>query len=241
MDYINSEPEFYRFLTYNEKITKATRTNYISWLRFLSQIHKIDESLSEEEIDRIISIEEQRKDQRNFYTKDKDLSNFKSSLRKYLKFLNEGFYESHKKIDKEEISKVERDSSISSTEKENIVLSRIGQGKFREKLIKYWQGDSIMNLEKPFLLIASHIKPWRVSNNIERLDYFNGLLLLPNFDKLFDKGYITFDNKGKIIISKFLDKEDRAIFNINTQIGLRHLSSKHFEYLGYHRENCFID
>lgn len=240
MDYLNSEPEFYKFLTFNEKITKNTRTNYISWLRFLSQNHIIDKNLSKEKIDSIISIEERRKDERNFYTKDKDLSNFKSSLRKYLKFLNENFYEHQQKLIIDEEFKIKNALNIKITEKENIVLSRVGQGNFRENLIKYWGGCSISNFEKTPLLIASHIKPWKESNNNERLDFFNGLLLLPNFDKLFDRGYINFDVSGKIIISKFLNENDRNILNINHNIKLRNLEKKHIEYLEYHREFCFI-
>lgn len=240
MDYLNSEPEFFKFLTFNEKITKNTRTNYISWLRFLSQNHTIDNNLSIEKIDDIISIEEKRKKGRNFYTKDKDLSNFKSSLRKYLKFLNEDFYKTQKQLVLDEELKIKANTNIEVTEKENIVLSRVGQGKFRENLIKYWQGCSITNFEKTPLLIASHIKPWKESDNNERLDYFNGLLLLPNFDKLFDRGYINFDATGKIIISKFLNENDINILNLDSQIRLRSLAKSHIDYLDYHREFCFI-
>lgn len=240
MDYLNSEPEFYKFLTFNEKITKNTRTNYISWLRFLSQNHTIDKNLSIEKIDDIISIEEKRKNDRNFYIKDKDLSNFKSSLRKYLKFLNDNFYETQNQLILDEELKIKANVKIEVTEKENIVLSRVGQGKFRENLIKYWQGCSITNFEKTPLLIASHIKPWKESDNNERLDFFNGLLLLPNFDKLFDKGYINFNASGKIVISKFLNENDKQILNLNSQIRLRNLEKSHIDYLEYHREFCFI-
>jgi 5-methylcytosine-specific restriction protein A len=54
------------------------------------------------------------------------------------------------------------------------------------------------------LLKASHIKPWRDSDNAERLDIYNGLLLIPNLDSAFDKGYISFDDGGKIIISDMI-------------------------------------
>ena len=51
------------------------------------------------------------------------------------------------------------------------------------------------------MLLASHIKPWRDSNHQERLDKFNGLLLLANLDKAFDLGFISFDDSGKVPIS----------------------------------------
>lgn len=241
MDYLNSEPEFYKFLTFDEKISKKVRTNYISWLRFLSQHHKIDVELNFDKIDTIISIEEKRKNERNFYTKDKDLSNFKSSLRKYLKYLKEDYLTKTAELIKKEELEIDNNSKITTTEKESIILSRVGQGNFRKDLIKYWNGCSISNFEKTGLLIASHIKPWKESSNTERLDSYNGLLLLPNYDKLFDRGYINFDSKGNIKISKFLNDINRNILKIDTKIKLRNIEKEHIKYLEYHKEFCFIN
>lgn len=86
-------------------------------------------------------------------------------------------------------------SAIEQTTKEQIIESRIGQGEFRKKLINKWNKKcSISNCELLEILIASHIKPWKFSNNLERLDENNGLLLSPTYDKLFDKGFISFNN-----------------------------------------------
>ena len=51
------------------------------------------------------------------------------------------------------------------------------------------------------MLVASHIKPWSSSSNVERLDPFNGLILTPNLDRAFDRGFITFDEDGAILVS----------------------------------------
>jgi hypothetical protein len=241
MDYLSSEPEFYKFLTFDEKISKKVRTNYISWLRFLSQNHKINDELNFDKIDNIISIEEKRKNERNFYTKDKDLSNFKSSLRKYSKYLNNDYSAKIEISIKKEEVEIKNNDKITVTEKESLILSRIGQGNFRNGLIKYWNTCSVTNFDKTGLLIASHIKPWKESNNIERLDPFNGLLLLPNYDKLFDRGYINFDSNGQIRISKFINSVDKNILNINSEIKLRNLEKEHIKYLEYHKEFCFIN
>lgn len=241
MDYLSSEPEFYKFLTFDEKISKKVRTNYISWLRFLSQHHKINDELSFDKIDNIISIEEKRKNERNFYTKDKDLSNFKSSLRKYSKYLNNDYSAKIEISIKKEEVEIKNNDKITITEKESLILSRVGQGNFRNDLIRYWNTCSVTNFDKTGLLIASHIKPWKESNNIERLDTFNGLLLLPNYDKLFDRGYINFDSNGKIRISKFINSVDKKILNINSEIKLRNLEKEHIKYLEYHKEFCFIN
>ena len=240
MDYISSEPEFFKFLSETENITKKTRTNYISWLRFLSQYHLVDDKISEFTILKIIEKEVSAKNKRNFYTKDKDISNFKSALNKYLKYVKGDFgtkiyFEIENKLDE-----IKNDKKISITEKQNLILSRIGQGKFRNQLIDYWAACSISNFGNTNLLVASHIKPWRESNNFERLDVFNGLLLLPNYDKLFDKGYISFDNKGKITISKYLNEKELKILNVNPETKLINIENKHNEYLQYHNENCFI-
>ncbi len=99
-----------------------------------------------------------------------------------------------------ESKKVELEE-LTETERKTVILSRVGQGAFREGLIKYWGGCSVTNCRFIPLLRASHIKPWRDSSNKERLDVFNGFLLTPHLDAAFDSGYITFDSSGKIIIS----------------------------------------
>ena len=85
-------------------------------------------------------------------------------------------------------------------------------------------------------LIASHIKPWSASSDIERLDPNNGFLLLANIDKAFDLGYISFTDKGKIIISEHLDDYD--VLGITKSMGVT-LNKQHQGYLAYHREITF--
>jgi hypothetical protein len=50
-------------------------------------------------------------------------------------------------------------------------------------------------------LRASHCKPWRDSDDSERLDGENGLLLTPSIDHLFDRGFISFENNGRLLVS----------------------------------------
>ncbi len=145
-----------------------------------------------------------------------------------IKHLNDFLFEDIEEILGNEIS--------IDTEKEEMVKCRIGQGKFREQLIEYWKGCSVTNFKKTELLIASHIKAWRSSNNKERLDQFNGLLLIPNLDKLFDKGYISFDNNGKIIISNDLKNYELLGVNPNMKINIK---EEHKKYLEFHRSDVF--
>jgi len=145
---------------------------------------------------------------------------------------------------KEEITAIDEISAeesnlkeLSETERESIIKSRLGQGIFRQSLINYWHGCAVTDCTFPQLLKASHIKPWQDSNNIERLDKFNGLLLSPNLDTAFDNGYISFDNKGKIIISTALDIETAYSLRITPKLKIKQklLADAHQKYLDYHR------
>lgn len=124
------------------------------------------------------------------------------------------------------------------TEKERNVNTRIGQIKFRSALISKWGECSVTGCKTIGLLRASHIKPWIDSNDYERLDVYNGLLLIPNLDLLFDKGYISFDTEGRILISKKLDEKTMKIMNVHDGMYVS-LSYDHQRYMEYHREFIF--
>ena len=78
------------------------------------------------------------------------------------------------------------------TERKGLVISRVGQGYYRKKLLKRWGFKcAVTNSSIERILIASHILPWSKSNNAQRLDIGNGILLSPNLDALFDKHIIV--------------------------------------------------
>lgn len=101
---------------------------------------------------------------------------------------------------------------------ERVVKARKNQNKFREALFKRENKCKICGLAHKELLIASHIKPWSESTPEEKLNHFNGFLLCPNHDFLFDKHLITFEDNGQIIISKRLSEDDKQLLNINNDI-----------------------
>ncbi len=117
-----------------------------------------------------------------------------------------------------------------------MVNTRMGQGTFRKQLIEMWKGCSVTGYKNTQMLVASHIKPWREANNTERLDKYNGLLLLANLDKAFDLGFISFQNSGKLMISSQLEApevlglRDDMIFNVHRE---------HKKYLDHHRKILF--
>jgi putative restriction endonuclease len=131
--------------------------------------------------------------------------------------------------------------SLPATEKLALVQSRIGQGHFRDNLLVYWERRcAVTDLDLPRLLCASHIKPWRDSNNSERLDLYNGLLLGPAFDAAFDKGFITFGRDGVMQVSGKLSDIQLNGLGIVKGVSLRKLENPHLPYLGYHYENIFL-
>lgn len=138
----------------------------------------------------------------------------------------------------EQIKKIENNKELLNNEKTALVKIRLGQSNYRKKLIEYWEKSCVTNLEIQELLIASHIKPFSECNENEKYDLYNGLLLTPNYDKLFDKFLISFDNLGKILISSILGKSDLEKLGISKEdkLNSEKISENHLEYLKYHNE-----
>jgi len=130
---------------------------------------------------------------------------------------------------------------LPETERQSLVLSRVGQGVFRAQLISFWKGCAVTGANCIPLLKASHIKPWRNSNNKERLDLFNGLLLSPNLDSAFDTGLITFDSNGKIVLSNEISGAPAFQLHINAKLRInpKLFQIEHRLYLEYHRNEVF--
>jgi len=132
---------------------------------------------------------------------------------------------------------------LSATDKVQVIKARRGQGIFRANVQKYERFCRVTGIEAGFLLIASHIKPWRSCiNSSERLDGNNGLLLTPHIDRLFDKGYITFDDVGKLLISSKFDKTSIERLGLSEpKLDAIPFASDKKRYLDYHRSNVFLD
>lgn len=241
VNYFNEvESDFYRYLTGPGGVNRHSRTNYMAWLKFLSGAYSLSADLSDDDIAAIMESEESLRIGRDKYKTPRDMINFKSALRKYRSFLTSDFRHQQDETVLAAARTVERDMHIPATERNALVRARVGQGLFRERLIDFWHGCSISSFSHYDILMASHIKPWRVSDNQQRLDVYNGLLLLPNFDKLFDKGYISFADSGKIVFSRYFPHEDRVLLGINDSTRLLRVESAHKPYLRFHRDNCLM-
>lgn len=126
------------------------------------------------------------------------------------------------------------------TERQAMISSRIGQGEFRESVLSLWDYKCALTGSATISAIrASHIKPWKTSTSIERLDPLNGIPLLATFDALFDRGLITFDRMGKLIVSPRLSLSERLVLGLNTLVGVKNIPRQSQQYLKYHREEVF--
>ena len=129
---------------------------------------------------------------------------------------------------------------LGSTEREAIIQARLGQGHYRDNLLRKWNGQcSVTGFNKSELLRASHIKPWRCSSNGERLDVENGLLLTPNLDAAFDAGLITFKDDGLIDVSSRFWQNQWLGYGLLETMRVSNLTEKLRAYLCFHRKNVF--
>jgi len=126
------------------------------------------------------------------------------------------------------------------TERERLQAARIGQGDFRDALIVAWGGTCpVAGVDHLPLLRASHIKPWKASTNAERLDPFNGLLLCAHVDALFDRGLISFEDDGRMLVSSRVSTPNLQRLALAGTVTIMGLEARHAPYLHYHRERCF--
>lgn len=122
------------------------------------------------------------------------------------------------------------------TERQGLVTSRVGQGAYRKSIIHRWEYEcAVTGFDKPEILIASHIKPWRDSNNDERLDVNNGILLSPTYDALFDRHLISFENSGKIILSDEIEPEAYEKIGVTSKDTIKKFNADNHYFLDHHR------
>ena len=144
------------------------------------------------------------------------------------------------KLENEIENQIINDTNIDETEKDALIKSRRGQGKFKSNLKKIESACRLTGVDDNRFLIASHIKAWsECSTNAERLDGYNGLLLSPNADKLFDKGFVSFADDGSLLVSSQIDPMMLAKLGITVGINVGSFTSQQKQYLAYHRANTF--
>ena len=138
----------------------------------------------------------------------------------------------------EDIEEISSNKAIDVTTRRTLIEARIGQGKFRRDVMARWEGTcAFSGCMTEAILRASHIKPWRECSNAERLDPANGLLLTANLDALFDRGLISFQDDGCIMISSTLSQGEQALLHLGEGHLRGILDADMRNYLVHHRKS----
>jgi hypothetical protein len=124
-------------------------------------------------------------------------------------------------------------------EKIQLTKSRRGQGIFKANVRLIENSCRITGVSNIKHLRASHIKPWAASDNDEKLDGYNGLLLSPHVDHLFDRGFISFKETGVILVSKELNPKVLEQWSIQSGQNVGEFKANQGKYLEYHRDVVF--
>ena len=130
-------------------------------------------------------------------------------------------------------------TDIGVREKKTLVMSRRGQGLFRKRVAVVEPTCRVTGTTSSTHRIASHIKPWKVSTDEEKLDENNGLFLAPHIDHLFDGGFISFKDNGDLLISPKLSKKTLQEWSIPYPLNVGSFNKEQRIFLKHHRENCF--
>lgn len=130
------------------------------------------------------------------------------------------------------------------TEKDSLQKVRTAQATYRKKVLELWNNKcAVTSVDNTGWLIASHIKPWCESSTLEKIDPFNSLLLTPNYDKLFDRGIISFSPKtGHIILPETQSKEmwnNLSRMHIDDSVSLSFVPDGTTKYLEYHNNYVY--
>jgi putative restriction endonuclease len=138
---------------------------------------------------------------------------------------------------------VEGDTTVKETIREVIVRARRGQGLFKQRVMLIETRCRITGVDNPNHLLASHYKkPWRGSTNEERLNGENGLLLTPSIDHLFDRGFIGFEDSGRLIISPVAHKPSLQRMGVETDrlINVGRFTEGQRRFLEFHRDAVLL-
>ena len=137
---------------------------------------------------------------------------------------------------------IEDDTTLPSTERESLILARRGQGLFRRRVAAIESRCRVTGVDRPEHLRASHCKPWRDSSNPERLDGDNGLLLTPSIDHLFDRGFVSFENDGRLLVSPVAHRPSlqRMGVEVDKEVNVGSFRAEQARFLEFHRDAVFL-
>lgn len=135
----------------------------------------------------------------------------------------------------EDLHQIEGDLSIPETQKLQLAKARIGQGLFRKRVILLDPACRVTGVTDTRVLIASHIKPWKPSSNAERISGYNGILLSPHVDALFDDHLITFEDDGRMHVHGSLSRDVLDRWGIDPSRPVERFRPEQAAFLSHHQ------
>lgn len=135
----------------------------------------------------------------------------------------------------DDLHDIEGDASIPETQRLQLSKARIGQGLFRKRVMLVDPHCRVTGVEDARLLIASHIKPWRDATNAERISGYNGIMLSPHIDALFDERLISFEDDGKMLVHVSLPKDVLDRWSIDPYTPVGKFRPEQAQFLNHHR------
>ena len=135
----------------------------------------------------------------------------------------------------EDLQRIEHDPNVPETQRLHLAKARVGQGLYRKRVMLLESACRVTGVGDSRVLIASHIKPWRTSSNIERLNGHNGILLSPHVDALFDDHLMTFEDNGRMRFHRSLSPEVLERWGIAPQKRLDRFRPEQAKFLEHHR------
>ena len=141
---------------------------------------------------------------------------------------------------------LERTVAEGHSENEPVVLdvraARFGRGLFRRRVLEHERTCRLSGVHDHSVLICRHIKPWRHSDDSERLDGENGLLLCPNADFLFSRGLISFEENGNFLVAPAVREDLLLRLNLDpaTHPNVGSFTERQAEFLRFHRDRLLL-
>lgn len=138
------------------------------------------------------------------------------------------------------VSESSYDFSDKVTTRQALANKRVNTQTFRALVLARDQSRCCLcDINDERLLVCSHIKPW--STGEDRLDMNNALTLCRMHDALFDRGFISFDDTGRLLMSDELVMLSKTLKPfLRGSANTISVNSRMTEYLKYHRKNVFI-
>ncbi len=134
-----------------------------------------------------------------------------------------------------DLALIENAPSIPETQRLQLAKARIGQGLFRKRVMLLDPSCRVTGVTDARLLIASHIKSWKESSNEERINGYNGIMLSPHIDALFDAHLITFEDNGRMLVHPTLPDDVLNRWSLQRDIRVEKFQPEQAKYLDHHR------